>query len=162
MRKILLSLFIVATSFVMTAVPVFAAEQKCVITSVVGKDKCDQNGIKSDKGEYNCSCDDSSGSSIADILNLVVDIMTIGIGILGLIGILIVGTQYLTAGGNEEKTKKAKRRMFEIVIGLVAYVVLYSFLRWLLPNFNGTNLPSSSSTQNTQEQVQQERVKDRV
>ena len=88
--------------------------------------------------------------------------MTIGIGILGLIGILIVGTQYLTAGGNEEKTKKAKRRMFEIVIGLVAYVVLYSFLRWLLPNFNGTNLPSSSSTQNTQEQVQQERVKDRV
>ena len=59
--------------------------------------------------------------------------MSIGIGILGVIGITIVGIQYLTAGGSEEKTRKAKRRMFEIVIGIVAYVLLYWFLKWLLP-----------------------------
>ena len=59
--------------------------------------------------------------------------MTVGVGILGVIGITIVGIQYLTAGGNEEKTRKAKRRMFEIVIGLVVYVVFYAFLKWLMP-----------------------------
>ncbi len=74
--------------------------------------------------------------SIEDILTLVVDIMTIGIGILGVVGITIVGIQYLTAGGSEEKTRKAKRRMFEIIIGLIAYVVIYTFLRWLLPSFD--------------------------
>ena len=77
----------------------------------------------------------SNGDGINCILELVVDVMTIGIGILGVLGITIVGIQYLTAGGSEEKTRKAKRRMFEIVIGLVAYVVIYAFLKWLLPSF---------------------------
>lgn len=82
------------------------------------------------------TCGDKEGSEgITCVLNLVVDIMTIGIGILGVIGITVVGIQYLTAGGSEEKTRKAKRRMFEIIIGLVAYVLLYAFLRWLLPSF---------------------------
>ena len=85
------------------------------------------------------TCGDKEGSDgITCVLNLVVDIMTIGIGILGVIGITVVGIQYLTAGGSEEKTRKAKRRMFEIIIGLVAYVLLYAFLRWLLPSFGET------------------------
>lgn len=78
-----------------------------------------------------------NGEGIFCVLNFVVDIMTIGIGILGVIGITIVGIQYLTAGGSEEKTRKAKRRMFEIVIGLVAYVLIYAALKWLLPTFGG-------------------------
>ena len=77
----------------------------------------------------------SPGGGISCILNLVVDILTIGVGILGVIGITVVGIQYLTAGGSEEKTRKAKRRLFEIVIGLVAYVLIYAALKWLLPNF---------------------------
>ncbi len=77
-------------------------------------------------------CDDGSGNSIKHILDLVVDILTIGIGILGVLGIVIVGIQYLTAGGNEEKTRKAKRRLFEIVIGLVLYVMIYAIVSWLM------------------------------
>ncbi len=80
--------------------------------------------------KVNCAilnCD----QGIDGVLNLVVDIMTMGIGILGVLGIVITGIQYLTAGGSEEKTRKAKRRMFEIVIGLVAYAVVYAFLTWL-------------------------------
>lgn len=84
-------------------------------------------------GESACDC--GHGESIISILNLVVNIMTIGIGILGVIGITVVGVQYLTAAGNEEKTRKAKRRMFEIVIGIAAYVVIYSLLNWLVPGF---------------------------
>lgn len=79
--------------------------------------------------------DGSDGEGVFCVLNTVVDIMTIGIGILGVLGITIVGIQYLTAGGSEEKTRKAKRRLFEIVIGLVAYVVIYALLKWLLPGF---------------------------
>lgn len=84
-----------------------------------------------------CDCGGENGDSVIEILNLVVNIMSIGIGILGVIGITIVGIQYLTAGGSEEKTRKAKRRMFEIVLGLVAYVVIYALLKWLLPEFGG-------------------------
>lgn len=79
--------------------------------------------------------EDKNGEGIKCVLALIVDIMTIGIGILGVLGITIVGIQYLTAGGNEEKTRKAKRRMFEIVIGLVAYVLIFAILNWLLKDY---------------------------
>lgn len=75
--------------------------------------------------------------TMEDLLKLVVRIMTVGIGILAAIGIAVSGIQYLTAGGNEEKTRKAKRRIFEIVIGLAAYALIYAALRFLLPDFNG-------------------------
>ena len=85
----------------------------------------------------NCGSKDGAEGIIC-ILNLVVDIMTIGVGILGVIAISVVGIQYLTAGGSEEKTRTAKRRIFEIVIGLAAYAVIYALLKWLLPGFSGT------------------------
>lgn len=124
MKKILLSILalttLLGTALVMPA-PALAEGPNCVQTSILGN------------GEV---CDNGKGDSIEHILDLVVDIMTIGIGILGVIGISIVGIQYLTAGGNEEKTRKAKRRLFEIVIGLVAYALIYAVLNWLLPGFN--------------------------
>lgn len=80
--------------------------------------------------------DGENGEGVMCILQTVVDVMTVGVGILGVLGITIVGIQYLTAGGNEEQTRKAKRRMVEIVIGLVAYVLIYALLKFLLPGFN--------------------------
>lgn len=90
-------------------------DDNCVKTSILG----------------NGQVCDNEGDSIINVLKLVVDIMSIGIGILGVIGITIVGIQYLTAGGSEEKTRKAKRRLFEIIIGLVAYAIIYGILQWL-------------------------------
>ena len=136
MKKLLLALvavimggFMVATPIVASA-PVFA-EEKCVLTNILGKDKCDKDGNKVEKGEFNCSCDSGDGESVRNIFEEIVDIMTVGIGILAAIGITIVGIQYLTAGGSEEKTRKAKRRLLEIVIGIAAYIVLYALLKWL-------------------------------
>lgn len=97
----------------------------------------------STSGESNAiiltSCDRENGADkIMCVLKIGLDILTVGIGVVGVLGIVIVGIQYLTAGGNEEQTRKAKRRMFEIVIGLVAYVLLYALLSWLLPGGIGS------------------------
>ena len=155
MKKILLGLVAVFASLIFVFAPALAANSNCTPTSILGSSKCtrDQDNniveaVPDDKGEYskdafNCTCSsdgDKDGQEIIDILGSVVDIMTIGIGILGLIGITVVGIQYLTAGGDEAKTKKAKRRLFEIVVGLVAYVVLYAALKFILPGFNGTKV----------------------
>ena len=87
------------------------------------------------------------GGGIICVVQLVVDILTALVGVLGVLGIIIVGIQYLTAAGNEEQARKAKRRLFEIILGLVLYVLLYSLLRWLLPNFNPK--PSANPQYNT-------------
>ena len=121
MRKFFTVLIAAIIGFtILVPTPVFAVDDNCVETSILG------NG-----GQV---CDNSGkGESIIKILTTIIDVMTVGIGVLGVIGITIVGIQYLTAGGSEEKTRKAKRRMFEIVIGLVAYVLIYALLKWLMP-----------------------------
>ena len=65
---------------------------------------------------------------------MVLDIMMAGVGVLGVIGITIVGIQYLTASGSEEKTRKAKRRLIEIVIGMAAFILLGALLKFLVPS----------------------------
>ena len=77
--------------------------------------------------------DDGSACGVFTFLNFVVDIFSIGVGILALIGITIVGIKYLTATGNAEKTKKARHRLFQIIIGIVAYALLYTGVQWLMP-----------------------------
>ena len=72
-------------------------------------------------------------SGIGQILKLVINILSIGVGILAVIGITVVGIQYLTAGSNEEQVRKSKRRLIEIVIGIIAYVLLYALIQWLIP-----------------------------
>ena len=56
-----------------------------------------------------------------------------GIILTAIIGVTIVGTKYITAKDSIEQTQKAKSRMLEIVIGLVAYAVLYVGAQFLLP-----------------------------
>lgn len=93
-------------------------------TSIIGNGEDDSTG---------CECD--GGEAVSSILSFVVNTMSIGVGILGVIGISITGVQYLTAGDSEEKVRKAKQRMFEIIIGLAAYAIIFALLQWLIPNF---------------------------
>lgn len=93
--------------------------------------------------------DDGQGCGVNTVLNLIVDVLSIGIGITGVLGIIIVGIQYLTAGGNEQQTTAAKRRMSEIVVGIVLYALLYVFMQWLLPGgkFNTTKCQTVTDEQ---------------
>jgi len=132
MKKLLAGILAIFMGAMMIGAPAFAEcsetqlKNGCVNTAVLGKNGCScKSGSEKDE----------NGAGIKRILKLIVEIMTIGIGILGVLGVTIVGIQYLTAGGSEEKTRKAKRRMLEIVIGLVAYVLIYALLQWLIPDF---------------------------
>ena len=96
--------------------------------------------------------DDGKGCGVYTLITFVIDILTWGVGIAAVTGIAISGIYYLTAKGNEEQVIKSKRRIFEIVIGLVAYVVLYATLNFLLPggNFNTSGKCAVSSTSSSQ------------
>ena len=103
--------------------------------------------------------DDGSGCGVYMILNLILDILTYGVGIAAIIGISISGITYLTAKGNEQQTIKAKRRIYEIVIGLVAYAALYAALSFLLPG--GSLNPSNNCKRLTDDEVATIRAKEK-
>ncbi|MBR2725911.1 hypothetical protein IKE87_01435 [Candidatus Saccharibacteria bacterium] len=132
MKKILTKVMNVGVGALMFFMPMMSVNNAFAACSEEQlKNGCVSTAILGD----GCSCDDGSGSSVKSILSLVVEIMTVGVGILSVIGISVVGIQYLTAGGDEAQTRKAKRRMFEIIIGIILYVVAFALMSWLIPDF---------------------------
>lgn len=101
---------------------------------------------------FGSTSDTGDACGVFMIVNLIVDILSIGVGVLAAIGITVVGIKYLTARDSEEQTRKAKRRMLEIVIGLAIYAVLYAGLQFLLPGgkFSFDNGCSTTSEQDSQ------------
>ena len=90
------------------------------------------------EGQVNTSLfgcvDGENGEGIFFILEIILTVMTFGVGIAGTIGIVIAGIQYSTAKDNEQQIAKAKMRIFQIVIGMVIWAVLYVALQWLIPS----------------------------
>jgi hypothetical protein len=87
---------------------------------------------KNDTSIIKVDCDDK-GSGIGGILQLVLTILTAGVAIAAIAGISIAAFTYTTAGGNEEKVKKSKDRILQIVIGLLVYGIMWAALQWLIP-----------------------------
>ena len=75
------------------------------------------------------------GWTIGDILKLILNVLIYGMGAAATIGVIIAGIQYLTARDNEAQVAAAKRRLIEVVIGLIAWAAMYTLFRILIPNF---------------------------
>ena len=95
------------------SVPTFATECGGVETSLI-------------------ECDNGSNGVWA-ILAIILNILTLGVGILGTIGIIISGMQYMASSGDITATTKAKKRLANTVLGLAIYGVMFVFIQWLLP-----------------------------
>lgn len=80
---------------------------------------------------------------IGGILMLVLDILVYGLGVAAIIGVVIAGILYMTARDNEAQVTKAKTRLYEIVIGLVAWALMFTVLNWLIPG--GVNFGNMDS-----------------
>lgn len=111
---------------VVAMAPVYAddAPEGCVESSIISNRE--ENGKK-------YYCDDGQGDGVYAILYIVLNVLTIGVGVLGTLGIVVSGIQYLTAADNEQQLATAKKRIVEVVIGLAIYAIMYVALQWLIP-----------------------------
>lgn len=71
--------------------------------------------------------------NIADILNLILNILTVGASILATGSIAFAGFLYATAANNSSQVQKAKTMIFNTVIGIIAYIFMWTILEWLIP-----------------------------
>lgn len=78
--------------------------------------------------------DCSNGDNpIWGLLLLVVNIMTAGIGIVAVGGIIYGAILWTTAEDKNAQIVKAKEVIFNVVLGLVGYALLYAFIQFLIP-----------------------------
>jgi amino acid transporter len=85
------------------------------------------------------NCDQKAGAKNAEdtgiwgLLLLILNIMTAGVGILAVGGIVYGAILYTTSSQNADQTKKAKDIIRDVVIGIVAYATMYLLLNFLIP-----------------------------
>jgi len=92
-----------------------------VQTSIIG---CEQTG-----GDNK----DVKNSGLWGLLIIVINILTAGVGVLALGGIIYGAVLYTSAGGSTEQVKKAYTVFTNVVIGVVAFAGMWALLNFLIP-----------------------------
>lgn len=99
--------------------PAVAAECGSVQTSIIN---CEQDGGSTPQE-----------TGVWGILLLVINILTAGVGVVAVGGIVYASILYISAGGSGEQTKKALGIIANVVIGVLAYALMYAVLNFLVP-----------------------------
>lgn len=84
---------------------------------------------------------DSSGYNYDSTLDsLAGDIIRLALSVLGTIFVVFIiyaGFLWLTAAGNEQRVEKAKKILFESIIGLVIVIAAYAITYFIVSAFKG-------------------------
>ena len=78
-------------------------------------------------------CDDAGNVDIGGLIGLIITIFTGMIVLAGTVGIIVCGFMWMTARDNEAQVDKAKKRMLEVVIGIIAWVLLALLANLFIP-----------------------------
>lgn len=88
----------------------------------------------------NCSDSTKAGlqkcldtNPIVTDLNVIVNFLSAGVGIVVIATIIIGGIQYSLAGDKAEAVTKAKTRITNGLLALVIYILIFGFLQWVVP-----------------------------
>lgn len=85
------------------------------------------------------ACDETNGddkienNAIWALLMIVINVMTAGIGILAVAGIVYGAVLYSTAEDKADQVKKATNIITNVVIGLVLYALMWAGLNFVIP-----------------------------
>lgn len=70
---------------------------------------------------------------IVNDIQVVVNFLSAGVGIVVVAMLIIGGVEYSAAGDNPQKLTAAKQRIINALIALVAFILSFAFLQWLIP-----------------------------
>ncbi|MFA6132103.1 MAG: hypothetical protein WC702_03545 [Patescibacteria group bacterium] len=76
-----------------------------------------------------------AGLGAGDLTSTIANLIRVGLGFLGIVAVVIIligGFKWVTAGGEEEKVKKAKKYIFQGLIGLVIVLAAYAIATFAL------------------------------
>jgi len=77
----------------------------------------------------------ATGLGDTDLTTTIANLIRVGLGFLGIVAVVIIligGFKWVTAGGEEEKVKKAKKYIFQGIIGLVIVLAAYAIATFAL------------------------------
>jgi len=96
------------------------------------------NGCETDTAIIKCdnvdvTQDGVENTGLWSILMLAINVLTAGVGVVALAGIVYGSILYTSAGGNQEQVKKAMGIFTNVVIGVIAFAGMWALLNFLVP-----------------------------
>lgn len=79
------------------------------------------------------SCKGQGAEAVGGVLKQIILIVSIGVGIVAVGGIVYGSLLYASARDNQAQTQKAITIISSVVIGLLLYVFMTAILNWLIP-----------------------------
>lgn len=116
-----------------------------ITTSVYACSKSDTNctyQVELDPAAGNASCKAAASGNCEKIYSYVdeaINLLSAVVGIIVVAVIVFSGIQFSTSGGDPQKVASAKTHITNAVIALVAFLLLWAFLNFIIPGgiFNG-------------------------
>jgi hypothetical protein len=85
-------------------------------------------------GSGGADCISKSGGDIVSCyVNPAIDLFSGLVGVVVVISIIIGGIQYSSSAGDPQKAARAKGRIINAIIALIAFAFLYGFLEFIIP-----------------------------
>ena len=84
------------------------------------------------------NCDADDGEGIKSVINLFLNIITGGVFLAATIGFIMCGARIITARDDPAQVAKARKRIIEIVVGIIAWVLIDVLVQLILPSGNMT------------------------
>jgi hypothetical protein len=75
----------------------------------------------------------SSGGAIVNYLRGWLELLGGVVGLLVMLMIVVAGVQYITSTGDPGLVKSAKQRLFNAILALVLYLMMFAILQFLIP-----------------------------
>lgn len=84
-------------------------------------------------GAFSKLCDSDGASPINALLLWAISIMSIGVGIAVVVGIILGGIAYAMSDGDAGKAKEGQEMIGNAIIGLFLFIFLYAGANFLIP-----------------------------
>lgn len=106
----------------------------CGSTGSCVSDACTADATSCTDPALSCS---TTGNNQCDFIgkyvNPLIDLFSIVFGLVAVISLILGAISYSTSEGDPQKSSKAKRRVANTIIAIVAYMFLYAFLQFIVP-----------------------------
>lgn len=136
-KQTLLSLGVLAAITGAVALPSPAAYAQCKYTTTDAEGKQTEHVINTSIIQCPDGTNNASGNvednAIWKLLIMILNIMIAGVGILAVAGVVYASVLYATAADRADQVKKAKDIIWNVVIGVLSFGLMYSLLNFLIP-----------------------------
>jgi hypothetical protein len=81
----------------------------------------------------NADCSNDRCDLIKKYVNPSINLLSLCFGVIAAASLIAGGIQYSTSAGDSEKVTRAKKRIFNTLVAVFAYIFMWSFLQFLVP-----------------------------